>query len=71
LSYPELAQHEKRNNEGIFIENGTFAVDTGKFTGRSPNDKWIVKNAPSDANIWWGNVNKAISNEVFDDLYKQ
>jgi phosphoenolpyruvate carboxykinase (ATP) len=36
LSYDELAEHEKHNKEGVFINNGTFAVDTGKFTGRSP-----------------------------------
>lgn len=36
LSYDELAQHEEANKEGVFTANGTFAVDTGKFTGRSP-----------------------------------
>lgn len=36
LSYEELAKHELDNKEGTFINNGTFAVDTGKFTGRSP-----------------------------------
>jgi len=71
LSYPELALYEKKNNEGVFIDNGTFAVETGKFTGRSPNDKWIVKSVPSESNIWWGKVNKPISSEVFNDLYKQ
>ena len=54
---------------GKFTNNGTFAVDTGKFTGRSPNDKWIVKQSPSADNIWWGNVNKPTSSEVFDELY--
>ena len=54
LSYPELEQHERSNGEGTFVANGTFAVDTGKFTGRSPNDKWLVKQAPSKDNLWWG-----------------
>ena len=75
LSYPELFRHEKANKEGVVMKakyGNTFAIDTGKFTGRSPNDKWIVRNigSESDKNIWWGNVNQPTSPEVFDDLYK-
>jgi len=47
LNYDELCKHEVKNNEGIIMKTkygDTFAVDTGKFTGRSPKDKWIVKN---------------------------
>ncbi|KAE9069156.1 hypothetical protein PF005_g29895, partial [Phytophthora fragariae] len=40
LTYEQLADHEKKFNEGTFVANGTFAVDTGKFTGRSPKDKF-------------------------------
>merc|ERR1719410_231889 len=58
LSYEDVAKHEKDNGEGSFVNNGTFAVDTGKFTGRSPGDKWIVKQAPSADKIWWGSVNQ-------------
>ena len=70
LNWDQLAEHEKRNKEGIFTDNGTFAVDTGKFTGRSPNDKWVVKHPSSEGNMDWGKVNKPIKQEVFDDLYK-
>ncbi|KAF1775720.1 Phosphoenolpyruvate carboxykinase, C-terminal [Phytophthora cactorum] len=59
LTYEQLADHEKKYNEGTFVANGTFAVDTGKFTGRSPKDKFIVKQEPSQDNVWWG----------FDALY--
>ena len=74
LSYPELFEHEKRNDEGVVIKakyGETFAVDTGKFTGRSPKDKWVVKNvgSESDANLWWGDVNQPTTPEVFDELY--
>lgn len=41
----------------------------GVFTGRSPRDKWIVKQAPSDKEVGWGSVNQPISPEVFDKLY--
>ena len=45
-------------------------VDTGKYTGRSPKDKYIVDEDSSNNNIWWGDVNQKISEEIFDDLYK-
>lgn len=73
LSYPDLFHHEVRNREGkVFQTNDseTFGVSTGKFTGRSPGDKWIVKDEFTEKNIWWGKVNQPISSEVFDDLYE-
>jgi phosphoenolpyruvate carboxykinase (ATP) len=58
------------NKYKFFSENLVFGVDTGKFTGRSPKDKWIVKNldSESDKNLWWGDVNQPTTPEVFDDL---
>mmetsp|Transcript_5602 Transcript_5602/g.8199 ORF Transcript_5602/g.8199 Transcript_5602/m.8199 type:complete len:617 (+) Transcript_5602:167-2017(+) len=73
-TFEELFQHEVANNEGkVAHTRDTFTVDTGKFTGRSPKDKWIVKNigSESDANIDWGNVNQPTSPEVFDELYEK
>jgi len=71
LPYEELRAHEEKNKEGLVTNHGgCFTVDTGIFTGRSPKDKFIVK-APgttSDKNIWWGNVNKPMKAEVFDEL---
>eukprot|EP00941_MAST-03F_sp_MAST-3F-sp1_P003962 g3962.t1 len=71
LSYMELFEHEKKNNEGVVLNadyGETFAVDTGKFTGRSPKDKWIVKNigSESDKNMWWGDVNQPTSPELYE-----
>ena len=76
LSYDELFKHEVRNHEGYVAKaeyGDTFTVDTGKFTGRSPADKWIVlnKGSESEKNIWWGNVNQATTPAVFSDLYEQ
>lgn len=68
LSYDELFDHEVSNNEGVVTANGTFAVDTGKFTGRSPNDKFFVDEPSSSENIWWGPVNRKISNNTFQLL---
>ena len=69
LTYEQIADHEKQYKEGSFVANGTFAVDTGKFTGRSPKDKFIVKQKPSQDNIWWGSINQLTTVEVFDVLY--
>ena len=75
LNYDDLFKHEVKNNEGAVLNTkygAVFSINTGKFTGRSPNDKWIVKNLDSDSdkNLWWGDVNKPIMPDVFDDLYK-
>jgi ATP-dependent phosphoenolpyruvate carboxykinase len=73
LSYEQLFTDEVNNKEGNIFKTDygdTFGVDTGKFTGRSPNDKWVVKNINSESNkyLWWGNVNKPIEPYIFDEL---
>jgi phosphoenolpyruvate carboxykinase (ATP) len=69
LNYDELFNHELANKEGQVLSNNTMTVDTGKFTGRSPKDKFFVQQEPSNQNIAWGNVNKPVSAEIFDELY--
>jgi phosphoenolpyruvate carboxykinase (ATP) len=71
LSYEDLYQHEQSRKEGQVSENGTMMIDTGKFTGRSPKDKYFVQQEPSSGNIAWGNINKPVSAEVFDELYAE
>eukprot|EP00457_Paulinella_chromatophora_P001710 gb/GEZN01001712.1/.p1 GENE.gb/GEZN01001712.1/~~gb/GEZN01001712.1/.p1 ORF type:complete len:803 (+),score=111.84 gb/GEZN01001712.1/:42-2411(+) len=70
-SYADLAVLEIRNKEGRFMASGAFTVDTGKFTGRSPKDKYIVKQPPSQDSIWWGEVNQPMTPQVFQDLYQK
>ncbi len=69
LSYDELHTHEIKNNEGVVSSNGTFMVDTGIFTGRSPKDKYFVSQDPSKKYIAWGDTNFAIKKDIFDDLF--
>ena len=71
LSYDELFELESSNAEGAISENGTMMVDTGKFTGRSPKDKYFVRQGPSGGNLAWGNINKPVSIEIFNELYDE
>ena len=71
LSYDELFAHETENNEGKLSANGTMIVDTGKFTGRSPKDKYFVRQDPSQQQIAWGNINQPVSPEIFNTLYDE
>ncbi|MBV8972758.1 MAG: phosphoenolpyruvate carboxykinase (ATP), partial [Sphingomonadaceae bacterium] len=54
--------------EGMLSEHGALVVATGPHTGRSANDKFIVRDAETDPVIWWGKTNKAISPEQFASL---
>ena len=56
---------------GVMTKGGALAVETGKFTGRSPHDKFIVEEETSKGNIWWGNVNKGTNEAVFEAMHKQ
>ena len=71
LGYDQLFEAEVANKEGRVSSNGTMMVDTGKFTGRSPKDKYFVHQKPSFENIAWGKVNVAMAPEVFDELYAE
>ncbi len=68
ISYDELFEHEKAKGEGAVTANGTFAVDTGIFTGRSPKDKYFVKQDPSQKYIAWGKINHPITEELYRKL---
>jgi len=54
--------------EGRIAEGGPLAVDTGEHTGRSPKDKFVVREPGSEDRIWWGDVNAEISEEHFERL---
>ncbi|HEU5405164.1 MAG TPA: phosphoenolpyruvate carboxykinase (ATP), partial [Gaiellaceae bacterium] len=54
--------------EGVIAEDGPLVVDTGRFTGRSPKDKFIVRKPGSEDRIWWSDVNAEISEAHFDGL---
>lgn len=71
LSVPELVEHAIRNQEGVLSAEGALACRTGKFTGRSPKDKFIVKDQETQDHVWWGAINNPMSPQHFDQLYKK
>lgn len=68
LIEPALVETALARGEGTLGKGGSFLVTTGKFTGRSPKDKHVVKTASVADNIWWEN-NAEMSEEGFDALY--
>ena len=56
-----LYTHALRRGDGRLAEGGPLVVDTGKFTGRSPKDKFLVDEPSSTERIWWGEVNQKLS----------
>jgi phosphoenolpyruvate carboxykinase (ATP) len=68
LSTAELYEHAIRNGEGKISAHGSLVVRTGKHTGRSPRDKFVVREPSSKANVWWGPVNQPISEAHYDRL---
>lgn len=78
LSYDELFSHETDPNlqgyeKGVVSTFGAVSVDTGKFTGRSAKDKYIVKDATTEKTVWWeedGSTNKPLSQEAWNHLKK-
>jgi phosphoenolpyruvate carboxykinase (ATP) len=70
--YPaELVEHAVRRGEGILVEGGPFNAVTAPHTGRSPNDRFVVREPGSEADVWWGKVNVAIESEKYDLLREE
>ena len=65
LGTAPLVEHAVRNGEGVLAKDGPFVVATGKHTGRSAKDKFIVKDAETENTVWWGKTNVAMSPEHF------
>src|SRR5712672_1309590 len=68
LIAPELFQAAARRNEGEFADMGPFVAITTPHTGRSPNDKFVVKEPGSDKDVDWGKINQPLSGAQYDLL---
>ena len=67
LLTPALVEHAIARGEGVLAKDGPLVVRTGKHTGRSANDKFIVRDAETESTIWWDN-NKSMSSQHFAAL---
>ena len=71
LSSQELLQIAIAKGEGVQASNGSLVVTTGKRTGRSPKDRFIVKDQSTETQVDWNTVNQAISPERFEALWEK
>lgn len=71
LTAPQLVSIALERKEGKLSNTGALVVNTGKYTGRSPDDKYIVDSPAVHDDISWGNVNRPISKEAFDKIHSK
>jgi len=69
LSPDELIQDTLRLGEGVLSDSGALVIRTGEFTGRSPKDKFIVKDQITESTIHWNDVNQPIDQKYFDIIH--
>lgn len=68
LSPAELIEQSLERNEGKLTSTGALMADTGKFTGRSPKDRFIVLDEKTEKSVWWGDINIPFDSKKFDKL---
>ncbi|HKD84921.1 MAG TPA: phosphoenolpyruvate carboxykinase (ATP) [Terriglobales bacterium] len=71
LHPPQLVEAALRRGEAELAARGSLVASTGKRTGRSPKDKFVVRDSVTDNKVDWGSVNLAISPDIFDALYER
>lgn len=69
LTPEELHQISLKRGQGVEVNSGALAVNTGEFTGRSPKDRFIVKDNITKDKVWWSEINLAFKPDQFDKLY--
>ena len=71
LSVSDLTKISVSRNLGQLTNDGVLSVNTGKFTGRSPKDRYIVKDNITENKVWWGDINIPIDQTSFENLYNK
>jgi phosphoenolpyruvate carboxykinase (ATP) len=57
--------------QGVLTDSGAIAIETGEFTGRSPQDRFIVCDNKTENAVWWGDINKKFETEKYNALYNR
>ncbi|MGB1250075.1 MAG: phosphoenolpyruvate carboxykinase (ATP) [Candidatus Promineifilaceae bacterium] len=68
LTPPQLYEQALQRREGVLSADGAFIVHTGEYTGRSPKDKYVVQDAMTNEDVWWGSVNQPVSQETYESV---
>jgi phosphoenolpyruvate carboxykinase (ATP) len=71
LGTAQLVEKAIERHEGMLSADGAFVVRTGQFTGRSPKDKYIVREPGTESTVNWGSVNQPMSEAQFDGLFER
>jgi len=71
LSVVKLVDIAIQKNEGMVTTTGSLSVKTGKYTGRSPDDRYIVFDDETKENVDWGDINHQISTDKFEKIFEK
>src|SRR5690349_752510 len=71
LTPEELVEHSIQKGMGQLADTGALVIYTGEFTGRSPDDRFIVKDSMTANKVNWGKVNLAFDSRKFDALWRK
>lgn len=71
LATPRLYEDTVQRGLGVIAHKGGLVVDTTPYTGRSPKDKYVVRESETESEIWWGDVNHPMEPEAFTALYRR
>ena len=71
LPVEELVEISTQKNEGVLTSSDSLSVKTGKYTGRSPQDRYIIYDDETHETIDWGNVNRQFPSEKFNHIFEK
>ena len=71
LTVSDLYEISISKNLGQLTNDGVLSINTGKFTGRSPKDRYIVRDEITEEKVWWGDINIPIDQISFENLYNK
>lgn len=71
LPGPMLYEHTLKRERGAVAHKGSLSVDSSPYTGRSPKDKYVVREGETEGDIWWGDVNHPLEPDTFGALYRR